>query len=213
MKTTELISLLAADTLPVARNATRRRLAVALLAGLSMALAILLTAYGVRDDLAQMTGLAMFWFKLAVPVTVAIAGFVVLQTLARPGVKLGARWVGLLLPVAMLWMLGFYRYGTAPVDERAALVWGTTWQFCLASIALMSLPVFIAAFVALRTLAPTRPVLAGACAGAMSGGVGAAVYALHCPEMAAPFLAIWYVGGMTIPTVAGALMGPRLLRW
>jgi hypothetical protein len=31
--------------------------------------------------------------------------------------------------------------------------------------------------------------------------------------MSAPFLAIWYVAGVVVPTVAGALLGPRMLRW
>ncbi|HSV58580.1 MAG TPA: NrsF family protein, partial [Variovorax sp.] len=70
-----------------------------------------------------------------------------------------------------------------------------------------------AALLALKGLAPTRPALAGAAAGIMAGGAGATVYALHCPELAAPFLAVWYVAGMLIPVVAGALIGPRLLRW
>jgi hypothetical protein len=39
------------------------------------------------------------------------------------------------------------------------------------------------------------------------------VYALHCPEMAAPFLGIWYVLGMAIPAVLGAAVGSRMLRW
>jgi len=39
------------------------------------------------------------------------------------------------------------------------------------------------------------------------------VYAFHCPELALPFLAIWYVAGMALPVVAGALLGPRVLRW
>jgi hypothetical protein len=39
------------------------------------------------------------------------------------------------------------------------------------------------------------------------------VYALHCPELAAPFIAIWYVIGMAAPVVLGAALGPRLLRW
>jgi hypothetical protein len=39
------------------------------------------------------------------------------------------------------------------------------------------------------------------------------VYALHCPELAAPFLAIWYLLGMLIPTAIGAWLGPRPLRW
>ena len=43
--------------------------------------------------------------------------------------------------------------------------------------------------------------------------IGALAYTLHCPELAAPFLAIWYVLGMLIPTAFGAWLGPRLLRW
>jgi len=39
------------------------------------------------------------------------------------------------------------------------------------------------------------------------------VYALHCPEMAAPFLFIWNGLGMLAPAAIGAAMGPRLLRW
>ena len=46
-----------------------------------------------------------------------------------------------------------------------------------------------------------------------AGALGALVYALHCPEMATPFLAVWYVAGMAIPTALGAVLGPRLLRW
>ncbi|HWT72548.1 MAG TPA: NrsF family protein, partial [Oxalicibacterium sp.] len=38
-------------------------------------------------------------------------------------------------------------------------------------------------------------------------------YCLHCPELAAPFVGFWYVLGMLIPTAAGALLGPRVLRW
>jgi hypothetical protein len=31
--------------------------------------------------------------------------------------------------------------------------------------------------------------------------------------MAAPFLAVWYLAGMAIPTALGALLAPHLLRW
>jgi len=43
--------------------------------------------------------------------------------------------------------------------------------------------------------------------------VGALAYSLHCPELAAPFLGIWYVLGILIPTAFGAWAGPRLLHW
>jgi hypothetical protein len=49
--------------------------------------------------------------------------------------------------------------------------------------------------------------------GLTAGALGAAVYALHCDEMAAPFLATWYLLGMTIPALIGAGAGLRLLRW
>jgi hypothetical protein len=39
------------------------------------------------------------------------------------------------------------------------------------------------------------------------------VYAFHCPELAAPFLGVWYVLGMLIPAALGALIGPRVLHW
>lgn len=65
----------------------------------------------------------------------------------------------------------------------------------------------------MRGLAPTRLALAGAASGLLAGALGALVYALHCTEIAAPFLGIWYVIGMLIPTAIGALLGPRMLRW
>jgi hypothetical protein len=144
---------------------------------------------------------------------IAVAGFVGLQRLARPGVRLGSSWLGIAMPVLLVWAMAAYVLAAAPEDLRAALVLGQTWRSCTASIAMISLPIFVAALAALRTLAPTRPAWAGACAGAMAGGAAAAVYALHCPELEAPFLAVWYVLGIAVPTVAGALLGPRLLRW
>jgi len=36
---------------------------------------------------------------------------------------------------------------------------------------------------------------------------------LHCPELTAPFIGVWYLLGMLIPTAIGAMLGPRLMRW
>jgi hypothetical protein len=213
MKTDDLVSLLAADALPVPRRAASRRIRLALVVGVPLALLLMQAEYGVRRDLVQVMFWPMFWMKLLVPVTIAIAGYVALQRLARPGVRMGGSWLGLVLPVLMLWVMAVASYMMAPEARRPEMVWGQTWRSCAFSIAEISLPVFVGAFAALRTLAPTRPALAGACAGAMSGAAGAAVYALHCPELTAPFLAIWYVAGMALPVIVGALLGPRLLKW
>jgi hypothetical protein len=213
MKTDDLIALLAADSAPVPRHAAARALGLALLAGLPLALAIVLPFYGIRPDIALAVHWPMFWAKLMFGVLIALGAFVALQRLARPGVRLGGAWLGPVMPVLMVWVMAAFVLAAAPPDLRGALVLGQTWRTCTASITMISLPLFVAAFAALRTLAPTRPAWTGACAGAMAGGAAAAVYALHCPELEAPFLAVWYVLGIAVPTALGALAGPRLLRW
>jgi hypothetical protein len=92
-------------------------------------------------------------------------------------------------------------------------VLGQTAAACPFLITLLATPVLLGGFWALRGLAPTRLRLAGTSVGLLAGAAGACVYALHCPEMAAPFLGTWYVLGIAIPTALGALLGPRVLRW
>ena len=143
----------------------------------------------------------------------ALAGLALVARLGRPGVSGGAAWWGVLLPVLLVWTMAAWQWAQAAPADRPALLWGQTWRGCLVSIGWIALPVFVATLGALRQLAPTRPSLAGAAAGLLAGGAGAAAYALHCPEMTAPFLAVWYVLGMAVPVLLGALLGPRLLRW
>lgn len=213
MKTDDLVALLAADTVPVPRRAASRRIGMALLVSLPLAVVIMQVEFGLRRDLVQAMFWPMFWVKLLVPLSIAAAGFVVLQRLARPGVAVRAGWVGLWLPVLLLWGLGLVSYWLAPESRRADMVWGQTWRSCAVNIGMISAPVFVAAMLALKGLAPTRPALAGACVGALAGAAGATVYALHCIELAAPFLAIWYVIGMALPVGVGAVVGWRWLRW
>lgn len=214
MKTDELVALLAKDAGPVAPNATARRFTTALgwgAFGTSLAMAVTM---GVRPDIAEAVSLPMFWMKLVFPSSIAIAMYYAATRLARPGVRLG-RVPGTML-VAMLaavWLLALVTLFNAAPADRNALIFGDTWRFCLVSIPLLSIPVFVAALWAMKGLAPTRLALAGGAAGLLAGAVSAAVYSLHCPEMEAPFLAVWYVLGMSIPAIAGAALGPRLLRW
>jgi hypothetical protein len=78
---------------------------------------------------------------------------------------------------------------------------------------MLATPVFRCQLLGNARFAPTRLRLAGAAAGLFSGAVGAVVYCFHCPELDAPFIAFWYLLGILIPAAAGALLGPRLLRW
>jgi hypothetical protein len=155
----------------------------------------------------------MFWVKLVFPALVAVTALYAATRLARPGMRLG-RVPGMLLALfAAVWMLGIFSVLGAAPDERNSMIFGETWMFCLVAIPLLSIPVFVAAMWAMKGLAPTHLPLAGGAAGLLAGSVSAAVYALHCPELEASFVAIWYVIGMLIPAAAGTLIGPRLLRW
>ena len=213
MKTDDLVAMLATGPTAAPRRAAGRRMAFALLAGLPLSFAILFADYGVRRDLVQAMFWPMFWVKVLFPLCIAAAAFVTVQRLARPGVRVRRAWIGMALPVLAVWVMAAVAWFNAPAQDRMPLLMGESWRVCALSIGLMALPVFAAAMLALKSLAPTRPALAGAAAGGLAGGVGAAVYALHCMELTAPFLAVWYVSGIAVPVVLGALLGPRLLRW
>lgn len=213
MKTDELISLLAKGAAPVPANAISRRFAVALSCGILGAVLLMAATFGVRADLAQASGEFIFWMKLAFAGGLALAGFIATERLARPGMRLGGVWLALVAPVLLLWLIAATVLIAAAPVQRADLIFGATWKTCPFNIALISLPLFAATLWTLRGLAPTRPTLAGASAGLLAGALGALVYALHCPESAASFVAVWYVLGIAMPTLAGAVLGPRLLRW
>ena len=213
MKTDELVNLLAAGVAPVPASAVGRRFAVAIGWGLPGAVLLLLVTLGIRTDLAQAAGELMFWLKPAFAACLALAALIAAERLARPGMRLGPVWAALVTPVLVLWLIAAVMLVNAAPTERADLVLGDTWKECPLNIAFMSLPLFAATLWAMKGLAPTRLALAGASAGLLAGASGALVYALHCPESTAPFLAVWYVLGIAIPTLAGAVLGPRVLRW
>ena len=213
MKTDELVNLLAAGALPVPANAVAQRFAVALGWGVPGAVLLLVVTLGIRPDLAKAAGEWVFWIKPVFAGCLALAGLLATERLARPGMRVGPVWAALAAPVLVLWLAAVVVLVNAAPAQRADLVLGDTWKICPFNIALISLPLFAATLWALKGLAPTRLALAGASAGLLSGALSALVYALHCPESTAPFLAVWYVLGIAVPTLAGAVLGPRVLRW
>jgi hypothetical protein len=213
MQTGQLIAMLARQSGPVAPGAVRRRYAAALAAGAAASLLLMLVLMGLRRDLAQAVEDPMFWVKLGLPVALAGIALVAAARLARPGVRLGFAAEAALVPLGLIWLLAAAALVAAAPGERLGLVLGRSWTTCPFSIAMLSVPAFAAAFWAMKGLAPTRPALAGGFSGLLAGAIGAVAYSLHCPEMAPPFLGTWYVLGMALPAAAGAVAGPRLLRW
>jgi hypothetical protein len=213
VKTDDLISLLANETPAVDRRLPSRRFAAAVLAGLGAALLLMAAGLGLRPDLGEAIRLPMFWIRLAYPVAIAVLAFLVVLRLARPGASVGVRWVALgAVPLGALVAMACLLAG-APEGTRIAMWLGHTWKVCPVLIGLLSLPTFAAMLWAVRGMAPVRPRLAGAATGLFAGAVATAAYCLHCPEMGPPFWAFWYLVGMLLPAAAGALAGPRWLRW
>ena len=205
--------MLATDGAAVERNAAARRYLTGLGWGTLGSAILMAVLLGVRPDLEIAVRLPMFWVKLAFAALLALTSGVVALRLAQPGSRLSWLPGMVAAPVVAMWVLAAFVLMTANSSQRHDLLYGDTWASCPLLITMLSAPVFVAVIWAMRGLAPTRLRLAGAAAGLVSGSLGALVYALHCPELAAPFVGLWYLLGVLIPAGIGALLGPRFLRW
>jgi len=211
--TTDLMDTLAADLAPVRAHAVERRLGLALLGGAVIAFAGVIIGMGLRPDMPHALGTPMFWIKIAYALALALAGGWAVERLARPVGKLGHRAAWGLLPLVMIALAAVWQTMAASAAARMPLVMGTSAAYCPWLILLTATPMFAALVWAMRGLAPTRLALGGAAVGLTAGAAGAAIYALHCPEAGAPFVAIWYTLGIASAGAVGWLAGPRLLRW
>lgn len=213
MKTNELIAMLARGDVAVAPLRVERRFAIGMGLGLGVTVMLMAITLGARDDLGAALHMPMFWVKLAFASSLAFAGLLGVVRLSRPGTQLGHTPAAMLVPPVALWLLALVSLYSAVPQQRVQLILGDTWNVCPVLIAALAVPVFVGALWATRGLAPTRLRMAAATAGLSSGAFATLVYSLHCPEMAAPFIATWYTLGIAIPAVVGALLGPHLLRW
>jgi hypothetical protein len=212
MKTDELIAVLAAGTTPVAPGVARRRLLLACLIG-ALGAGVLVFAILHPRDLIAASQTWPFWMKVGYAAWLGLGGYLLVERAARPGAKLGAAPYVAIAPLAVIAAMALHDLaGLPPSAWRAAWI-GHSALLCPIAVLIAAVPVFIAVAAALRRLAPTRLRFAGAAAGLLAGGLGAAVYALWCREPSAIFVASWYTLGIAICAGVGALLGPRVLRW
>jgi hypothetical protein len=213
VRTDELVSLLATGAEAVDTRLPARRYLIAVLAGTAIATILTSGWLGLRPTLIRDLSVPMFWVKEVFCAALGAAGLVAVARLGRPGLRLGWVPAAIAAPVLAMWLLAAVLLLAADAPHRTEMIFGQTANACPFRIALISTPLLVAIFAASRGLAPTRLRMAGAAGGFAAGSVGALVYSLHCPELAAPFLGTWYVLGILIPTAVGAWVGPRLLRW
>ena len=187
---------------------------LALLVGVLLAAAHFYSILVVRSDFANaITHDPRFIFKFVFTLGLAIpAAFLVLR-LSRPdGTGGWPKWM-LIVPIVLLAIAVALEMITLPADHWQVSAMGSMSLACMKYIPVLSITPFVAILYAMRHGAPSNPTAAGAAAGLVSAGIGAALYASFCIDDSPMFVAIWYVIGIAIVTALGALVGSRLLRW
>jgi hypothetical protein len=213
MKTEDLITMLATNVEPVNHRQLKRTVGVAVMLGAAVALGAMLLLFGVRADLSATGAVVFLLLKLAFMVALLAPASVYLLRLARPGGERRTPMAVVATPFVAIVLLAAISLAFAPITYWDDMIVGDRWLECLLSIPVIAVVPFAAIIWALRRAAPTDPVRAGALAGLIAGAVSATGYALHCVDDSLPFVALWYGGTIAICTIAGATLGPRLLRW
>lgn len=213
MKTDDLITMLASGPDVAAPKLPLAYFARQIGAGLLLSALLMLAFLGLRPNMAELAMLPAFWIKMAFVIALATSGWLAVTRLSAPGAPVRPlRWL-IGLPILLIWSVAAMSMMNTAPEQRAYLFWGDTWHYCSWLIAILALPIFIAVLKVMRQMAPTRLRLAGAGAGFAAGTAATLIYSFHCPEIAAAFIGFWYLLGILIPSVIGALIGPRVLRW
>lgn len=213
MKTDDLIAMLSTNTEAVDRTVIVRTVGIALVTGALVAPAAALLALGLRSDLATAHALTFLVAKLAFAMAVIGVAAIFLSRLTRPGGELRTSPILAAVPFMAIALFAGIALGAAPSSHWDRMIVGEQWIECLLSIPIIAIAPFAIIIWAVRQAAPTDLVRAGAFAGLVAGGVSAMAYALHCTDDSLPFVAVWYGGTIVLCTLAGAALGPRLLRW
>lgn len=212
MKTDDLIRALAADREP-AGPAPGIALALAGALGFVLSLLLFIWLVPLRPHLGEAMGTFPFVLKpIEMGILVAVSAIIVLR-LAIPGAPLGWTLIAAAAVPAIMVAAVAVELMQVPRGEWLVKLAGQHWYMCVLNMVLLSLPILAALLFGLRYGAPTRPTLAGAGAGLLSGALAASLYIAHCPDDSPLFVAAWFTLAIAIATGIGALAGSRLLRW
>lgn len=211
MKTEDLIAAMSADA--SAQPAPGHALLPRMMAAFGVSALVMLVTLGIRPDLGQALMVPVTAVKWILPLLLAGLACIGVLRLVRPDGRAGLTGAGMLAVAAVGVVLLVRAWLAVPPDQLAMAVRGKSMGVCLISIVIFAVPMMIALMLVLRDGASLRPALTGAFAGLCAGGFSAFIYATHCNEDSPLFYMIWYSVAILIVTLAGALLGRRLLRW
>lgn len=213
MKTDELIEMLSTNLEPTNSKSRWKVFAWALLAGGAASFCMMVTTIGLRANPAVQFSSGLFALKSFFILSLICIGTALLIDLIRPGQDGHKLFRVIFIPFLAIGAAAATTLAFNPTGTWARMILGTQWATCLLCIPLFAVVPFALLVWALRKGAPTNLTLTGAVAGLVAGALGAAIYALHCPDDYVPFIAIWYGATILLCAWIGALIGPRFLRW
>ncbi|MDX8513196.1 NrsF family protein [Mesorhizobium captivum] len=212
MRTEDLIKALDADA-----SSKAMPLGLAWWAAFGVAVAVAAAVFfmtiGPRPDIMPAMHTMRFMSKFVFTLTLAASAFALIRALSTPGAatKRTMAWMvaaPLLVAVAVILEL----FVVPEADWGRRLV-GSNMMICMSFIPLIGIGPLAIFLGMLRYGAPTRPVLAGAVAGLLAGGLAATFYAAHCFDDSPLFVATWYTIAIAFLTALGALGGRLFVRW
>lgn len=211
MNTEQFMDMLARGAGPAPRALVTRKLAPVILMGAVCSSLLALVLIGPLPAENYLTSPP--WIKFAYAAVLAVGAGLLTRQLAKPLSSLFVARLLVWITIASMIVAGAITLTLTPADERVAALFGQTWLTCPWTLMAFSLPALVGILWAVRGLAPTKPKQAGWAGGLLAGTLGAMGYALTCPELSTPFVAIWYTTGMMMTAVIGRLLGPVVLRW
>jgi hypothetical protein len=213
MNTDQLILTLSSDVPRVSRHAVARRIGIGLVLGGLIAMIVVTAVLGIRPDLRVAMHGFSFWMKWTYTISLGVGAAYAVTRLARPETQsLRGLWF-LAVPVLLLGGICISELARTPPGNWLSMWLGESWKACPWLVLMLASPIFLGLLWSFRKLAPTRLRAAGAVAGLAAGAWAATIYCLHCPEVSALFVITWYSLGIALAATAGALIGPRLMRW
>jgi hypothetical protein len=211
VKTDELIALLATDSPPP--WPFRFILAGAVVGGIVIAAIVFFAGIGFRTDIFEALGSSGFLFKFVVTVSLALTAIGAAFALGRPDGRFASTGLLMATAPALLAVAIVLELLAVPQNQWLPRLVGVNARLCLTLIPLLAIGPLACLLAALRQGAPSNPGLAGAVAGLAASGIAATFYAAHCYDDSPLFVMTWYLIATLIVTMAGYLIGRRVLRW
>lgn len=210
MRTQDLISALAADTLP--QPPVIRQIGRALVPAVAVSVIAFVLFWGVRPDIVATLG-SLAVLKTLGPLVLVILSLAYALALSHPGVADERRKIalgGAILLCALLFMVVFAQQGLAGLVDALST---PSLLICLLSVPVLAAPLLAAMLWGLSSGASMRPRVTGAAAGLAAGGAAAAIYSFYCDKDMVLFVLPAYSVAIGIVVLAGVLLGPRALKW